>query len=146
MADQTQGSIEIGADAAAIMAVIADYEAYPQWAAGVKSVAVTERDGDGRATKARFEVAQGPVKVSYTLSYAYAKGEAGVSWTFVEGNGVRDVAGAYELEPADGGATRVTYRARVDLAIPLPGFLKRQGERMVIDTALKGLKKRVESR
>ncbi len=28
----------------------------------------------------------------------------------------------------------------------VPGFMKRQGERMIIDSALKGLKKRVESR
>lgn len=145
MADQTQGSIEIAADPAEIMAVIGDYEAYPSWAAGVKAVTVLERDGDGRATQARFEVAQGPVKVSYTLAYDYAPKNGGVSWTFVDGNGVRDVEGSYVLAAAGKGATKVTYRARVDLAIPIPGFLKRQGEKIVIDTALKGLKKRVES-
>jgi carbon monoxide dehydrogenase subunit G len=144
MAEQTQGSIEIGADAAAIMAVIADYEAYPEWAKGVKTVKVLERGPDGRASKVHYDVAQGPIKVSYTLTYAYAPDDAGVSWTFVEGQGLRDLSGAYELAPK-GGVTAVTYRLKADIALPIPGFLKRQGERTIIDTALKGLKRRVES-
>ena len=33
----------------------------------------------------------------------------------------------------------------LDVSIPLIGMLKRKGEKILIDTALKGLKKRVES-
>jgi hypothetical protein len=39
----------------------------------------------------------------------------------------------------------VTYRLALDLSIPLIGMIKRKGEKMIIDTALKGLKKRVET-
>ena len=39
----------------------------------------------------------------------------------------------------------MTYRLALDLAIPLIGMLKRRGEKILIDTALKGLKKRVET-
>ncbi len=39
----------------------------------------------------------------------------------------------------------MTYKAKVDITIPMLGFIKRQMEKLVIDTALKGLKKRVES-
>ena len=42
-------------------------------------------------------------------------------------------------------STEVTYQLQVDLAIPMIGMLKRKGERVIIDTALKGLKRRVES-
>ena len=38
-----------------------------------------------------------------------------------------------------------TYRLALDVSIPLIGMLKRKGEKILIDTALKGLKKRVES-
>lgn len=145
MADRTEGSIEIGADAPAIMAVIADYEAYPLWANGVKKVEVLERDGEGRGKRVHFEVSQGPVKADYTLEYDYAAGSAGVSWTFVEGRGLRDIAGEYVLE-GEGRKTKVIYRLRVDSAIPMLGFMKRKAEGVIIDTALKGLKKRVESR
>ena len=43
------------------------------------------------------------------------------------------------------GSTEVTYRLALDVSIPLIGMLKRKGEKILIDTALKGLKKRVES-
>ena len=40
----------------------------------------------------------------------------------------------------------MTYRLAVDVSIPMIGMLKRKAEKVIIDTALKGLKKRVESR
>ena len=44
------------------------------------------------------------------------------------------------------GSTEVTYRLAVDLDVPMLGMFKRKAEKMIMDTALKGLKKRVESR
>ena len=51
------------------------------------------------------------------------------------------------LHPARPGRrpTEVTYRLAVDVSIPMIGMLKRKAEKIIIDTALKGLKKRVES-
>jgi carbon monoxide dehydrogenase subunit G len=144
MADQTQGTIDINADPKAIMAVIEDYEAYPEWAGQVKKVDVLERDGDKRGKKVFYEVSQGPMKADYTLEYTYKPDDAGVSWIFVEGHGLRDLQGDYTLEPK-GDQTHVTYKAKVDITIPMLGMIKRKMEKLVIDTALKGLKKRVES-
>jgi hypothetical protein len=53
--------------------------------------------------------------------------------------------GAYELDDRSDGTTEVTYRLAVDISIPMIGMLKRKAEKVIIDTALKGLKKRVES-
>lgn len=145
MADQTQGSIEIAADAATIMTEIADYESYPEWSNEIRKVEVRERGADGRAKQVFFEVAQGPIKAEYVLDYTYKQNDAGVSWTFVEGRNIRDLTGEYVLEPS-GGKTKVTYRLRVDTSIPMLGFVKRQAEKRIIDVALKGLRKRVESR
>jgi hypothetical protein len=52
--------------------------------------------------------------------------------------------GTYELTATESG-THVTYRLAVDLAIPMIGMLRRKAEKVIIDTALRGLKKRVES-
>jgi hypothetical protein len=57
---------------------------------------------------------------------------------------LRALDGAYELTEVEGG-TEVVYRLSAELAIPLIGMLKRKGEKILIDTALKGLKKRVET-
>jgi carbon monoxide dehydrogenase subunit G len=144
MADQTQGSIDINADPKAIMAVIEDYEAYPEWAGQIKKVDVRERDADKRGKQVYYEVSQGPMKADYVLEYTYKPNDGGVSWIFVEGHGLRDLQGDYTLEPK-GAQTHVTYKAKVDITIPMLGMIKRKMEKLVIDTALKGLKKRVES-
>jgi carbon monoxide dehydrogenase subunit G len=144
MADQTEGSIDINADPKAIMAVIEDYDAYPEWAGQIKKVEVRERDDDKRGKQVYYEVSQGPMKADYVLEYTYKPDDGGVSWIFVEGHGLRDLQGDYTLEPK-GDQTHVTYKAKVDITIPMIGMIKRKMEKVVIDTALKGLKKRVES-
>ena len=37
------------------------------------------------------------------------------------------------------------YRLSVDIKLPMIGMMKRKAEKIIVDTALKGLKKRVES-
>jgi carbon monoxide dehydrogenase subunit G len=145
MADRTEGSTEIDATPAEIMAVITDFEAYPEWATGVKHAKVLERDAKGRAVTVAYEVSQSGVGATYTLAYTYGGRGRRLSWTTVEASGVvKDIEGEYVLEPVEG-ATRVTYRTTIDLSIPLMGFMKRQAEKMIISTALDGLKARVEA-
>jgi ribosome-associated toxin RatA of RatAB toxin-antitoxin module len=143
MADQTTSSIVIDAPAAEVMAVIADFPAYPEWAQGMKKAEVVEEGSGGRADKVHFELEATPIKDSYTLSYDW-KGDSAVTWQLVEGKMLKAMEGAYVLQPA-GAGTEVTYRLAVDLSIPMIGMLRRKAEKVIIDTALKGLKKRVES-
>ena len=65
--------------------------------------------------------------------------------TFVDGSPIKNLEGEYALSGAKG-STKVVYRASVEPGIPMIGFMKRKMESQVIDIALKGLKKRVESR
>jgi ribosome-associated toxin RatA of RatAB toxin-antitoxin module len=143
MAEQTTSSIVIDAPAAEVMAVIADFPAYPEWAQGMKQAEVVEEGADGRADKVHFELEATPIKDSYTLSYDW-KGDSSVTWELVEGKMLKAMEGAYVLRPS-GAGTEVTYRLAVDLSIPMIGMLRRKAEKVIIDTALKGLKKRVES-
>ncbi len=143
MAEQTTSSIVIDAPAAEVMAVIADFPAYPEWAQGMKKAEVVEEGAGGRADKVAFELEATPIKDSYTLAYDW-KGDSSVTWELVEGKMLKAMAGAYLLRPS-GAGTEVTYRLSVDLSIPMIGMLRRKAEKVIIDTALKGLKKRVES-
>jgi ribosome-associated toxin RatA of RatAB toxin-antitoxin module len=143
MADQTTSSILIDADPASIMAVIADFDSYPEWAKGVKSCEVLTEYEDGRAGEVEFVLDAAPIKDEYTLTYEW-DGDAQVTWSLVKAKMLKSMEGAYILEP-QGDSTEVTYQLKVDLAIPMIGMLKRKGERVIIDTALKGLKRRVES-
>ena len=144
MAGQTEGSIEIEAEPGRILAVIVDFESYPEWVDGIRRAEVRARDDHGRATEVAFEFAAMGFTASYTLAYRYAPEDTGVSWTTVAASGaVRDIRGEYVLEPLDGD-TEVTYRLTVELGVPVPGFLKKRADRTAIRTALEGLKKRVE--
>ena len=144
MAEQTSSSIVVDAAPAAVMDVIADFEAYPEWATGVRRVEVVEQGGCGRARDVFFALDVSPIKDEYTLRYDW-DGDRSVTWTLVEGKMLKALDGAYLLADLGDGRTEVTYRLALDVSIPLIGMLKRKGEKILIDTALKGLKKRVES-
>jgi ribosome-associated toxin RatA of RatAB toxin-antitoxin module len=152
MADQTTSSIVVDAPAAAVMAVIADFASYPVWAKGVTTADVVSSyeagagsgDPQGRAREVFFALDVSPIKDEYTLAYEW-DGDAQVTWTLVEGKMLRALDGAYVLREVVGGSTEVTYRLALDVSIPMIGLIKRKGEKILIDTALKGLKQRVES-
>jgi len=144
MANQTTSDIVIAAPPGQVMSVIADFEAYPLWATGVKECEVTVPAPDGRAEQVRFMLDASPIRDEYTLAYTWS-GDASVTWALVQGRMIKAMDGAYVLAPQSDGSTRVTYRLAVDVAIPLLGMLKRKAEKVIIDTALKGLKNRVES-
>jgi hypothetical protein len=143
MADQTTSSIVIGAAPAAVMAVIADFGAYPAWVQGVKKAEVVEPGADGRAEQVYFELDASPIKDQYTLAYDW-HGDEAVTWQLVDGRMLKAMDGAYELAET-GAGMEVTYRLAVDIAVPMIGMLRRKAEKVIIDNALKGLKKRVES-
>ncbi len=144
MAEQTTSSIVIDAEPAAVMEVIGDFPSYPEWAKGVKQAEVVV-DGDGGwAEQVFFALDVPPIRDEYTLSYDW-DGYDEVSWTLVEGKVLTHMDGAYVLRDLGDGRTEVTYRLALDLSIPLIGMIKRKGEKMIIDAALKGLKQRVES-
>ncbi|MFC6286557.1 SRPBCC family protein [Nocardioides sp. GCM10027113] len=145
MAEQTTSSIVVDADPASVMEVIGDFESYPEWAKGVKRADVLEEGPEGWAERVYFELDVSPIKDEYTLAYTW-DGYDEVTWTLVEGKMLRALDGAYTLRDLGNGSTEVTYRLALDVSIPLIGMLKRKGEKILIDTALKGLKKRVESR
>jgi uncharacterized membrane protein len=142
MADQSTQSIDIDAPAADVMAVIADFPAYPQWVAAAKQVEVLETGEDGRARQVHFVLDAGAVKDDYVLDYTW-EGDRKVSWTLVKGQMQKRQEGSYALEETDG-RTEVTYRITIDLSIPMLGLIKRKAEKVILDTALKELKKRVE--
>jgi hypothetical protein len=143
MGDRTTSSISIAAARPEVMAVIADFAAYPQWAAAVRSAEVISRDAGGRPSQVRFSLDAGMIKDSYVLGYEW-DGDAGVRWDLAEqGSVISAMTGGYFLTKQPAG-TDVRYDLSVDVRVPLLGMLKRRAEKMIIDTALKGLKTRVE--
>ena len=142
MSEQSTESIVVDAPSADVMAVIADFASYPQWVAAVKKVEILKPGPDGRAQRVHFVLDAGAVKDDYVLDYTW-DGDRSVSWTLVKGQMQKRQEGSYTLAERDG-ATEVTYAITIDLSIPMLGMIKRKAEKVILDTALKELKKRVE--
>ncbi|GAA5042201.1 SRPBCC family protein [Streptomyces sp. SID10815] len=145
MAEHTSSSITIEAAPADVMEVIADFARYPDWTGEVKEAEVLEADERGRAEQVRLVMDAGAIKDDQTLAYTWT-GDDEVSWTLVKSQMLRSLDGSYLLRRSGPAATEVTYRLTVDVKIPMLGMIKRKAEKVIIDRALAGLKKRVESK
>ncbi|WP_055535609.1 SRPBCC family protein [Streptomyces graminilatus] len=143
MAEFTSSSITIEAAPNEVMAVIADFARYPDWTGEVKESEVLKTDDRGRAEQVRLVMDAGAIKDDQTLGYTWT-GDNEVSWTLVKSQMLRALDGSYILKAAGDGATEVTYQLTVDVKIPMLGMIKRKAEKVIIDRALAGLKKRVE--
>jgi len=144
MADQTTQSIDIAAPAGRVMAVIRDLASYPRWADGIKEAEVLSTDAAGRPAQARFVLEKAVVKDEYVLAYDWAEDGMSVRWHLVKGQMQKAQNGSYLLRES-AGRTTVTYTLAVELNIPMIGLLRRKAEKVIIDTALKELKRRVEA-
>jgi uncharacterized membrane protein len=142
MAEQSTQSITVDAPAAEVMAVIADFPAYPEWVSAAKTVEVLDPGEGGRAKRVHFVIDAGAIRDDYDLDYTWDD-DRQVSWTLVRGQMMRRQEGSYTLEERDG-STLVTYAITIDLSVPMLGMIKRKAEKVILDTALKELKKRVE--
>jgi uncharacterized membrane protein len=142
MTQGTYQTLEIDAPAEDLYEVVADIAAYPDWATGVKEVEVLERDEQGEVLRARF-VLEGFVKeISYDLVYTHDRPHQ-LSWTAEPGDDVKVMDGSYTFNDIEDGATEVVYALSVEPNFTIPGFIRRQAEKQIVTTALRGLRKRV---
>lgn len=146
MADTSTQSIRIQAPLARVAAVICDFPRYPEWAESIKTAEVVEEYEDGYAAQVRFQIDATVLVDEYTLEYAYADDLSRIEWHLVEPSKTqRSQDGSYDLVESEDGSTTVTYSLAVDLAIGMLGMFRRKAEKVIMDTALKELKRRVES-
>ncbi len=88
-------------------------------------------------------MSQSGLSDEYTLLYDWKAD--GVTWALAEPTRLqKSQQGSYQLDPA-GSGTKVTYLLTMDIKVPMIGMMRRKAEKMIIDSALKELKKRVES-
>ncbi|MDT0381025.1 SRPBCC family protein [Streptomyces sp. DSM 42041] len=145
MAEHTSSSITIEAAPAEVMGVISDFARYPEWTGEVKEAEVVSTDDLGRAEQVRLLLDAGAIRDEHTLAYDWVD-ENEVHWSLVKSQMLRSLDGSYRLHPLAGGdRTEVTYQLTVDVKIPMLGMIKRKAEKVIIDRALDGLKKRVEA-
>lgn len=144
MAEGTIRSTESSASPAEVFAVAVDLERYPEWASGVNRVEILERDETGRPAVARFEIEGFIKRITYDLRYEYDEPNR-IEWWAIPGDDIREMHGSYEFLPVEGGGTEIVYALRVEPAFTVPGFLRRQAEKQIVSSALRGLRRRAEA-
>ena len=145
MAEQATERTTIAAPPERVYEVALDIASYPEWAQDIKEATVVEEDAEGRPLRVRFRAAAMGHSARYVLRYDHSDAPRRLVWVLEQGDIVRKLDGEYHFEPAaNGAATEVTYHLEAELAVPLPGFIKRRAESKIMTTALEELRHRCE--
>lgn len=144
MTDRATETIVVKAPIDKCWEVATDFERYPEWAPAVKGATIDSRDAEGRPLRVTYRAASFGRSITYTLDYDYRDAPARLAWSQSAGDLTNRIDGVYEFE-ALGQSTEVVYHLAVDLKLPVPGFVKRRAEGLIIHGALRDLKDRVES-
>lgn len=126
-------------------AVASSFEKYPSWAQDIKEVSVLRRDDAGRAVEVTYRAGAFGRTTSYTLRYDYSKAPYELSWVQINGDITSKLDGEYVFEVSGVDQTEITYELSVELAVPIPGFIKRRAEGRIVHAALRDLKDQVEA-
>ncbi len=145
MTDTSTQSITISAPPAKVAEVVCDFARYPEWVSAMKSVEVLEEYEDGYASQVRFVLDAGPFADEYTLQYEYAEDLSRIEWHLVAPSKMqKQQDGSYDVVADGKGGSTVTYTLAVELSVGMIGMFRRKAEKMIMDTALRELKRRVE--
>ncbi len=155
MSERTTSSIERRTASTTVQATVeecyavgVDVTSYPNWIESLSLVEIESTDADGNPDRVRFEASGLGRRASYVLAYDLSERPTVLGWTLVSGDLARAIEGAYrfsDVTETDGDpVTRVDYELSIDLAVPLPGFVKRRAEDKIMEAALRRFKIEVE--
>jgi ribosome-associated toxin RatA of RatAB toxin-antitoxin module len=144
MAETASETITIDAPPARVWEIAADVERYPEWVRDVKDVVVRSRDEQQRPAEVEFRASALGRSTHYTLAYDYSQAPDVLAWKMVKGDIQRSIEGAYHLTATADGGTEVRYDLAIELAAPLPGFVKRRAEVRILNS-VRELKTRAET-
>jgi ribosome-associated toxin RatA of RatAB toxin-antitoxin module len=140
MATSDSREVVIEATPEEILDVIADVEATPTWSPQYQKAVILSRHPDGRPNQVEMTVKAAGLTDVMVIEYTWT--DDSVSWTLVKSGQLKAQDAGYTLTP-DGEKTKVRFDMKIDLSIPLPGFLLKRTLKGGTETATDGLRKQV---
>lgn len=140
MAASDSREVVIEATPAEIMDVIADVEATPDWSPQYQKAEILDSYPDGRPKQVRMTVKAAGLTDVMVIEYTWTDDK--VSWTLVSSGQLKQQDASYTLTPA-GDKTKVKFDIKIDLSIPMPGFLLKRTLKGGSESATDGLRKQV---
>ncbi|OAR21262.1 SRPBCC family protein [Mycobacterium leprae] len=135
-------TVEVRATAASIMAIVTDFEAYPQWNDGVKGVWVLARYDDGRPSQLRLDTEIQGTKCTY-IQAVYYPATNQIQTIMQQGDlftKQEQLFSAVEI----GAASLLTVDIDVESSMPVPAPMVKALLNNVLDNLAENLKLRAE--
>ena len=145
MSQYSEATVEIEAPLAEVANALFAVEGYSTWMSSIKKSEVTERDDQGRPTKATLSIDAGVMKDRPILDYDWSAAPAELSFSLDEADLMTAMNGKYILKALDEDTTQVTYQLGVEISMPVPRMMIAKTEQNTIDTALAELKAHLEN-
>jgi ribosome-associated toxin RatA of RatAB toxin-antitoxin module len=133
---------EVDADAAAIMAIVADFEAYPQWNEGVKGAWVLARYDDGRPSQLRLDTEVQGMPGTY-IQAVYYPGPNQIQTVMQQGDLFLKQEQLFSVVQV-GNKSLLTVDLDVEPSMPVPAPMVKMLLNNVLDALAENLKKRAE--
>jgi ribosome-associated toxin RatA of RatAB toxin-antitoxin module len=140
MATSDSREVVIEATPGEILDVIADVESTPSWSPQYQKAEILESYPDGRPKQVEMTVKAAGLTDVMVIEYTWS--DNGVSWTLVSSGQLKAQDAGYTLTP-DGDKTKVKFDMKIDLSIPMPGFILKRTLKGGMETATDGLRKQV---
>jgi ribosome-associated toxin RatA of RatAB toxin-antitoxin module len=135
-------TVEVGADAASIMAIVGDFEAYPEWNEPVKGVWVLARYDDGRPSQLRLDTVVQGVEGTY-IQAVYYPGANQIQTVMQQGELFAKQEQLFSVV-ATGASSLLTVDVDVEPSMPVPAPMVKMLLNNVLDQLAENLKLRSE--
>jgi coenzyme Q-binding protein COQ10 len=134
-------SIVINAPVEKVFDVITQYEKYGEFLSEVKEVRTSNRQGNEVNVHYKVDVVK---TIKYTIRVKEER-PTRMSWSFVEGEFMKDNKGHWLLEPAGEGKTKATYTVEMALGALVPKAVVNALVETSLPKMLEAFKRRAEA-
>lgn len=135
-------TVEVQAAADAILAIVADFEAYPQWNEEVKGVWILHRYDDGRPSQLRLDATVNGFDITY-IQAIYYPGENQIQTVMQQGDLFAKQEQLFSVV-AMGSTTLLTVDLDVEVTLPVPKPMVKKMVNDALEHLAGNLKKRAE--
>lgn len=135
-------TVEVNTDAAAIMAIVADFERYPEWSDGVTGCWVLARYDDGRPSQLRLDVAYQGFEGVY-IQAVYYPGPNQIQTVMQQGELFKKQEQLFSVVEM-GASSLLTVDIDVEPSMPVPAPMVKSMLNNVLDHLADNLKQRAE--
>ena len=135
-------TVEVSSDAASVMAIVADFERYPEWSDGVNGCWVLARYDDGRPSQLRLDAAYQGFEGTY-IQAVYYPGPNQIQTVMQQGELFKKQEQLFSVVEM-GASSLLTVDIDVEPSLPVPAPMVKSLLNNVLDHLADNLKQRSE--